>query len=281
MAPYEGERGVCQHNIDASIEFETDGTRVSVQIFQIYQSSGRRSSKPWTKPRFVGSTPKHRTIVFESWVLHIIPCMKNRSQATFERIDPKNITLSAPTVAVTAIAGVPEYIRLPKAGENDPLFGLSRSYVNLLVLPSIQNRFQPPVRSSVLRQGNSKTGVRLISVASLKTYLDQQTHAPDALPPGANSLPATSPAEFIRLPKVKERDPLFGLSRSFLNELNLPYLANKYKPPVQSHVLRRRGYRNGIRLISVDSLRNYIKEHEESAVGRQDPGDPRIEQGDI
>jgi hypothetical protein len=33
----------------------------------------------------------------------------------------------------------------------------------------------------------------------------------------------------------------FGLLRLFLNELILPCPANGYRPPVQSHVLRRRG----------------------------------------
>jgi len=210
----------------------------------------------------------------------IIPWMKNWSHVAVDKLDPKAVTASVPTVAVSAITVTPEYIRLPKPGENDPFFGLSRSYLNLLILPSKQNHFQAPVRSSVLRQGNSKTGVRLINVASLKTYLDEQTQARNA-PSGGNSSPPTSPAEFIRLPKIKERDPLFGLSRSFLNELILPCQANGYKPPVQSHVLRRRGYRNGIRLISVDSLRHFIKEHEQPAVGCHSPGDPRIEQGDI
>jgi hypothetical protein len=69
----------------------------------------------------------------------------------------------------------------------------------------------------------------------------------------------------MRLPKPKERDPLFGLSRSILNQLILPSTQNGYHPPVQSHVLRRRGYKNGIRLISVDSLRQFIIEHEEQA----------------
>jgi len=206
--------------------------------------------------------------------------MKNKSQ-NIENQVPKAITVSPPTVAVSAIAALPEYIRLPKPGENDPLFGLSRSYLNLLILPSKQNDFQPPVRSSVLRQGSSKTGVRLICVFSLKTYLDDQTQAANSRAANRNSASPISPAEFIRLPKIKERDPLFGLSRSFLNELILPCPANGYKPPVQSHVLRRRGYRNGIRLISVDSLRNYVKEHEQPVPGCQNPGDPRIEQGDI
>jgi hypothetical protein len=193
-------------------------------------------------------------------------------------------TLSAPTVAITAVEVVPEYLRLPRQGQQDSIFGLTRSYLNLLILPSKENDFQPPVRSSVLRQGNAKSGVRLVNVASLKAYLGRQT-ASDNRGGNAtvsNPTPLAS-VEFIRLPPPKGRDPLFGLSRSFLNELILPCPANGYKPPVQSHVLRRRGYRNGIRLISVDSLRRFIKAHEEpmATSGPSQATGPRIEQGDI
>jgi len=211
----------------------------------------------------------------------IIPGMKNNTPAAAGISDPRAVTAAPPTVAVTAIPTIPEYLRLPPAGEVDPLFGLGRSYLNLLILPSEQNDFQPLVRSSVLRRGDSKTGVRLICVASLQAYLAQQTKGTVAGPSVPGPAAPASPAEFIRLPKVKERDPLFGLSRSFLNNLALPCQANGYKPPVQSHLLRRRGYRTGIRLISVDSLRQYIREHEQSATACQNPGDPRIEQGDI
>lgn len=178
-------------------------------------------------------------------------------------------TFALPTFAV-AITVSPEYIRLPPPGLVDPMFGLTRSYLNLLVLPSKENGFKPPVRSSALRQPQSKTGVRLVNVASLRDYLRNQIEAqsttataappPPTIPDGPNTT-----VEFIRLPKGKGRDPLFGLSRSFLNQLILPCPQNNYHPPVRSHVLRRRGYRTGIRLISVDSLRDYIRAHEEPA----------------
>jgi hypothetical protein len=179
-------------------------------------------------------------------------------------------TLTAPTIAVSAVTVDAEYIRLPRPGEHDPFFGLTRSYLNLLILPSKENDRRPPVRSSVLRQGNAKTGVRMVNVESLRAYLNNQMQsageslpiAPDGKLPG-NLPPSISNVEFLRLPKPKERDPLFGLSRSFLNELILPCADNGYHPPVQSHVLRRRGFRTGIRLISVDSLRDYIMAHEE------------------
>jgi hypothetical protein len=67
--------------------------------------------------------------------------------------------------------------------------------------------------------------------------------------------------EYIRLPRAKERDPLFGLSRGYLNFLILPSKANGYKPQVKSCVLRKRGARTGVRLVEVKSLRDYIQRH--------------------
>lgn len=200
------------------------------------------------------------------------------------------VMASVPMVGVAEVEASPEYFRLPRQGEHDPLFGLTRSYLNLLILPCKLNNFHPQVRSSVLRQGNAKSGVRLVNVVSLRAYLRQQIQGEEGLSVGSCSraeanepVPPPSRAEFIRLPKPKRRDPLFGLSRSFLNELILPCPANGFRPPVQSHVLRRRGSRNGIRLISVDSLRHYIELHEETGAGpaAAAQGEPRIEQGDI
>lgn len=177
-------------------------------------------------------------------------------------------TLSLPTVAMAVLA-VAEYIRLPPAGELDPVFGLSRSYINQLILPRQENSFLPEVQSSMLRRPQTKSGVRLVKVASLRKYLASQAeiqggHQSSGLQPadelGCGGI--SQKAEFIRLPKVKQRDPVFGLSRSFLNQLILPGPDNHFSPPVRSHLLRRRGCRTGIRLISVDSLRAYIQAHE-------------------
>jgi hypothetical protein len=147
--------------------------------------------------------------------------------------------LTAASPAVAAVVAVwPEYVRLPPPGKLDPFFGLTRSYLNLLILPSRENDFRPPVRSSVLRQPNAKTGVRLVNVASLRAYLMNQTDPPAARA-GAHQTPhehsepvqPNAGVEFLRLPKSKERDPLFGLSRTFLNQLILSCEENGYRPP--------------------------------------------------
>ena len=71
--------------------------------------------------------------------------------------------------------------------------------------------------------------------------------------------------EFMRLPKSRLRDPIFGLSRSYINELILPCAENNHRPPVRSVVLRRRGARTGVRLVDIDSLRSHLNRHVEPA----------------
>ena len=83
---------------------------------------------------------------------------------------------------------------------------------------------------------------------------------------GFNNFPVAATAngasknlpEFIRLPKVGQRCPLTGLSRTGLNELILPCSANNFRPPVRSVCLRKRGAATGTRLISTDSLLEYL-----------------------
>lgn len=74
----------------------------------------------------------------------------------------------------------------------------------------------------------------------------------------AKYVPVVHP-ETIRLPPPGSRCPWTGLSRSSLNELILPSEANGFKPPVQSHVLRKRGAKTGVRLVVFSSLLNFIR----------------------
>jgi hypothetical protein len=84
-------------------------------------------------------------------------------------------------------------MRMPKARERDPLFGLSRSYLNNLVLPYRENRYRPPVRSVVLRRPGAKTGVRLVDAVSLRQHLLAHVE-PAYLPEGTQRLAAGVPA---------------------------------------------------------------------------------------
>ena len=70
-----------------------------------------------------------------------------------------------------AISRRPEFIRLPKAGTLCPRSGLSRTGLNLLILPCAANNFRPPVRSVSLRKPGQLRGTRLIVFDSLMTYL--------------------------------------------------------------------------------------------------------------
>lgn len=67
--------------------------------------------------------------------------------------------------------------------------------------------------------------------------------------------------EWIRLPK-KGRCPYTQLSRATICRLILPSADNSHRPPVRSISLRARGAVRGTRLISYDSLMDYIRSHE-------------------
>ncbi len=87
------------------------------------------------------------------------------------------MTTTSPTLGVTATPTGPEYIRLPAPKQRDPLFGLSRSFLNLLILPCGHNDHRPPVKSCLLRRRGARTGVRLINVDSLREYVEAHVEA--------------------------------------------------------------------------------------------------------
>ena len=66
---------------------------------------------------------------------------------------------------------LPEWIRLPRAGEKCPYSSLSRSTLNALILPCKANKNRPVVKSSVLPQPGATRGVRLIHRESLMEYI--------------------------------------------------------------------------------------------------------------
>jgi hypothetical protein len=66
-----------------------------------------------------------------------------------------------------------EFLRLPKPGTLCPVTDLTRSYINMLVLPSKENNFKPPVKSFTLRKRGQQKGVRLIDRADLIRYIHE------------------------------------------------------------------------------------------------------------
>ena len=74
----------------------------------------------------------------------------------------------------------PETIRLPKPGLLCPHSGLTRSFLNGLILPCAANNWKPPVRSFPLRKRGAQRGIRLIVWSSLKSYLYAQEADPTA-----------------------------------------------------------------------------------------------------
>lgn len=59
--------------------------------------------------------------------------------------------------------------------------------------------------------------------------------------------------ETFRIPTGKNRDPHFGLGRSYWYSKILATRQNQFKPDVKSYVIRRKGSRTGIRLIDFQS----------------------------
>jgi hypothetical protein len=98
----------------------------------------------------------------------------------------------------------------------------------------------------------------------MKRRMNKSVWTPVCVEGGAEVAPprvvmAMSPGtECIRLPAAKEKDPVFGLSRSYLNTLILPSVRNGNRILVRSYVLLRRGNKKGVRLIDLQSLRDYV-----------------------
>jgi hypothetical protein len=86
----------------------------------------------------------------------------------------------------------PEFIRLPKPGTCDSWTGLSRSTLNVLVLPCRENGYRPPVRSCSLRRKGLSKGVRLIDFQSLLDHINAHPEPSCAVP---ESEPESSKAE--------------------------------------------------------------------------------------
>jgi hypothetical protein len=78
---------------------------------------------------------------------------------------------------------LPEYIRMPKVGEKEPISKLSRSSIDRVVRPQKCNNFKPPVVSRCVRiQGGARRGTRLILLSSLLDFIDQQPKQLKSLP---------------------------------------------------------------------------------------------------
>ena len=98
----------------------------------------------------------------------------------------------------------------------------------------------------------------------MTTKLKHRTPGAVEVPPLETILPPDT-REFLRLPPVGQRCPITGMSRAALNAWILPTPANNFKPPVKSFVIRQPGAKTGIRVISYQSLREWILKHADAA----------------
>jgi len=91
------------------------------------------------------------------------------------------LILARPAYTTTPVAvpdqgsslDIRELLRLPKNRTVDPIFSLSRSTWNLLILPCKANNFRPPIKSISLRRPGTIRGCRLIVVASAREYFQR------------------------------------------------------------------------------------------------------------
>jgi hypothetical protein len=122
----------------------------------------------------VSVRPRHTSQFLESKLCHLVLKQKNMKQFTTSvpALPPANF-IANPVLAMKnqPLYIVPEFIRLPKPGTQEPFTGLSRAKLNELVLPTKKNDFKPLVRSISLRKVGEKFGVRLIVLESLLSYL--------------------------------------------------------------------------------------------------------------
>ena len=65
----------------------------------------------------------------------------------------------------------PEFLRLPKSGNQCPYSGYTRSGLNELILPTAENP-KPAVRSVLIRKRGALRGIRLIDYDSLMNYIN-------------------------------------------------------------------------------------------------------------
>jgi hypothetical protein len=106
------------------------------------------------------------------------------------QIQPASTTVPLVVPDHGKVNDIRELLRLPKNGQRDEIFQLSRSTWNNLILPCAANKFQPPIKSISLRRLGTLRGVRLIVVASAREYFQRLIDEQDAAQGDANQMPA-------------------------------------------------------------------------------------------
>ena len=139
-----------------------------------------------------------------------------------------------------------------------PALACGAFHYPLVVLP----RLSPPTQPRGPRSRFVPVGLRGTIQPCPQLFRVDMNYTSDPLSVATS---AATPAEFMRLPKPKARDPIFGFSRSYLNTLVLPCRENGFRPPVRSIVLRKRGAKTGVRLVDLASLRVFLEAHVEPA----------------
>jgi hypothetical protein len=130
--------------------------------------------------------------------------------------------------------GKPEYIRLPRSGESCPFCHLSRSALDAVTRPQESNNFKPPVASKILKQPNTRRGIRLINYASLMAYLDGLSSNPDDNKKDAVTAPAPQQEDIDKADEPEKVQVMFRFRREFLKRIDAA--ADKSEVPRQAWV---------------------------------------------
>jgi hypothetical protein len=75
---------------------------------------------------------------------------------------------------------------------------------------------------------------------------------------GQTYMPYLTLPEYVQEPKAGRTCPYTDLSRAVLRALCVPSEENGHKPPVKSHMEKLPGATRAVRLISLQSLRDYL-----------------------
>lgn len=128
-----------------------------------------------TRRRLVDLSTEQRKEVFELAV--------SSARELFRLCDYRDDAITATELRMTVDRAIkadtdsvkPEWTRLPGLKGRCPYSGLSRSALYMLISPSEENGYSPPVRSICLRRRGAVRGVRLIHVQSLLDFLGAQS----------------------------------------------------------------------------------------------------------
>jgi hypothetical protein len=135
-----------------------------------------------------------------------VPRSKTSEKILKNRIEPVFTTAPVAVPRADVQCVIAEFLRLPKSGTKDPIYGTSRSGWNNLILPCAANNFRPPIKSISHRKVGAIRGVRLIVAASAREYFAKLIAGADAVET-ANTTESSQPVRKARQCRTQPKAP--------------------------------------------------------------------------